>query len=169
MLCLVHDKGDGYDECCAEIWVSGWDLFTSRLFMNMMKEQLLSFSWFQEGRILRHCSFPAATSALDIEDGKGCARIARERLHVLHINHQLRGVDAEEDEEFVRGLSARYGVPCTVESVDVEALAKQHGDNVENVGREVRYAAAARLANELSAQMGCPRSAARIFLRLIPQ
>ena len=45
----------------------------------------------------------AATSALDIEDGKGCARIARERLHVLHINHQLRGVDAEEDEEFVRG------------------------------------------------------------------
>ncbi len=105
----------------------------------------------------------AATSALDIEDGKGCARIARERLHVLHINHQLRGVDAEEDEEFVRGLSARYGVPCTVESVDVEALAKQHGDNVENVGREVRYAAAARLANELSAQMGCPRSAARIL------
>ena len=105
----------------------------------------------------------AATSALDIEDGRGCARIARERLHVLHVNHQLRGVDAEEDEEFVRELAARYGVPCTVESADVEALAKQRGDNVENIGREVRYAAATRLANELAAQMGCPRSAARIL------
>ena len=38
----------------------------------------------------------AATSALDIDDGRGCARIARERLHVLHINHQLRGLDADE-------------------------------------------------------------------------
>ena len=44
----------------------------------------------------------AATSTLDIDDGRGLARIARERLHVLHVNHQLRGLDAEEDEEFVR-------------------------------------------------------------------
>ena len=65
----------------------------------------------------------AATSRLDIDDGRGQAHIARERLHVLHINHQLRGIDAEEDEEFVRELSARYGIPCTVRRVDVTALA----------------------------------------------
>lgn len=105
----------------------------------------------------------AATSALDIDDGRGCARIARERLHVLHVNHRLRGVDAEEDEEFVRSLSERYGLPVTVEAADVATLAASRGDNVENVGREVRYAAAARLANELSAAVGCPRSAARIL------
>ena len=34
----------------------------------------------------------AATSALDIDDGRGEARIARERLHVLHVNHQLQGL-----------------------------------------------------------------------------
>ena len=49
----------------------------------------------------------AATSELDIDDGRGRARIARERLHVLHVNHQLRGIDAEEDEEFVRELAER--------------------------------------------------------------
>ena len=112
----------------------------------------------------------AATSALDIDDGRGTARIARERLHVLHINHCLRGIDAEEDEEFVRELSDRFGIPCTVRRVDVAALAREaHGQgdanaaNVENAGREVRYAAAAELANQLAEEWGVPRSSARIL------
>lgn len=106
----------------------------------------------------------AATSSLDIDDGRGEARIARERLHVLHINHQLRGLDAEEDEEFVRGLAQRYGIPCTIRRKNIAAIAAAQGasGNEENVGREVRYAAAAELANELSQQFGTPRSAARI-------
>lgn len=114
----------------------------------------------------------AATSTLDIGDGRGEARIARERLHVLHINHQLRGIDAQEDEEFVKSLAERFGIPCTIRRVDVAALAAQRSQaaggqangasNVENVGREVRYAAAAQLANELSRSFGTPRSAARI-------
>lgn len=114
----------------------------------------------------------AATSQLDIDDGRGEARIARERLHVLHVNHQLRGLDAEEDEEFVRSLASSYGIPCTVRRVDVRRLAEERSlaqdgasgaGNVENVGREVRYAAAAELANQLSAEAGTPRSAARIL------
>ena len=112
----------------------------------------------------------AATSTLDIDDGRGCARIARERLHVLHVNHGLRGIDAEEYEEFVRGLAERYGIPCTVRRVDVARLAQQareSGDttagNVENAGREIRYAAAVELANRLSEEFGTPRSAARIL------
>ena len=106
----------------------------------------------------------AATSALNIDDGRGEARIARERLHVLHVNHQLRGLDAQEDEEFVRGLAERFGIPCTIRRVDVAALAQAQATdgNVENVGREVRYAEAVRLANELSELAGTPRSAARI-------
>lgn len=106
----------------------------------------------------------AVTTPLDIDDGRGPARIARERLHVLHVNHRLRGIDAEEDEEFVRELSARYGIPCTVEDVDVAAVAADGPDgNVENVARQVRYEAAGTLANELSAEFGTPRSAARIL------
>lgn len=104
----------------------------------------------------------AATSSLDIDDGRGRARIARERLHVLHVNHGLRGLDAEEDEEFVRDLAARFGVPCTIRRADVAALAADAGDNVESAGRELRYAEANRLANELCAALGAPRASARI-------
>ncbi len=105
----------------------------------------------------------AASSELDIDDGRGRARIARERLHVLHVNHQLRGMDAQEDEEFVRGLSERYGIPCDVRRVDVSELAASTDGNVENAGRIARYSAAVELANRLCAEVGCARSAARIL------
>lgn len=105
----------------------------------------------------------ACTSTLDIADGRGEAHIARERLHVLHVNHGLRGLDAEEDEEFVRGLADRWGVPVTVRSVDVPALADARpGESFEQVAREVRYAEAAALADRLCEEWGTPRSAARI-------
>ena len=48
----------------------------------------------------------ACTSKLDIQDGRGVAPIARERLHVLHVNHHLRGEASDGDEAFVRGLCA---------------------------------------------------------------
>ncbi len=107
----------------------------------------------------------AAAAELDIDDGRGLARIARERLHVLHVNHQLRGEAADADEAFVCELCEELGVPVTVERVDVAALAQDPatGDtNIENVAREVRYAAATRLANRLCKEAGLPRSAARI-------
>jgi tRNA(Ile)-lysidine synthase len=107
----------------------------------------------------------AATSALDIEDGRGRARIARERLHVLHVNHRLRGIDADEDEEFVRDLAARYGIPCTIRRVDVAALAAASPDgNVENAGREVRTAKPAvwpTSSRPSSARPARPRASSR--------
>lgn len=42
----------------------------------------------------------ACTSKLDILDGRGVAPIARERLHVLHVNHHLRGEASDGDEAF---------------------------------------------------------------------
>ena len=108
----------------------------------------------------------AATSTLDIDDGRGPARIARERLHVLHVNHRIRGEEADGDERFVRDLAARLGIPCTVRRVNVPELARRAKDgnaNVESMGREVRYRAATALANGLSCQAGTPRAAARIL------
>ena len=53
----------------------------------------------------------ACTSRLDIGDGRGTARIARERLHVLHVNHHLRGDASDGDERYVRELCDRFGLP----------------------------------------------------------
>lgn len=101
----------------------------------------------------------ACTSQLDLMDGHGRARIARERIHVLHVNHHLRGAASDADEAFVRDLCARYGVPLCVEHASFTEL---NGQNLEAAAREVRYAAARRYVRELCQEAGCPRTAARI-------
>lgn len=102
----------------------------------------------------------ACTSKLDLRDGRGPSRIARERLHVLHVNHHLRGEASDGDERFVRELCARYGLPLCVEHA---SFAELSGKNLEAAAREVRYAAARRYVRELCEQTGAPRSAARIL------
>ena len=102
----------------------------------------------------------ACTGALDIADGRGPVRIARERLHVLHVNHHLRGEASDGDEVFVRELCAREGLPLCVEHA---SFANLGGQNLEAAARDVRYAAARRYVRELCAQTGAPRSAARIL------
>jgi tRNA(Ile)-lysidine synthase len=56
--------------------------------------------------------------------------------HVLHLNHGLRGAESDADEQFVRALAARLGVPVTVERF----RAPGPGVNLEQAGREARYA-----------------------------
>lgn len=99
---------------------------------------------------------------LDLEDGRGLARIARERIHVLHVHHGLRAEDADADEASVRILADCWHVPLTVVHADVKALAGESGSNIEEVGRRVRYDAAEKLADELSAQCGTHPKHARI-------
>ncbi|MBY4797834.1 tRNA lysidine(34) synthetase TilS [Collinsella sp. AGMB00827] len=101
----------------------------------------------------------ACTSRLDIDDGRGVATIARERLHVLHINHHLRGEASNRDEGFVRSLCARLGLPLCVHHASFQHIGSE---NLEAVAREVRYAAARSLASDLSQAAGTPISAARI-------
>lgn len=102
----------------------------------------------------------ACTAALDIQDGRGPARIARERLHVLHVNHHLRGAASDADEAFVRALCERQGLPLCVEHA---SFADMGGQNLEGAAREVRYAAARRYVRDLSRAAGTRGSAARIL------
>jgi tRNA(Ile)-lysidine synthase len=63
---------------------------------------------------------------------------------VLHVDHRLRGAHSDADAEFVRDLCAALGVVCRIAHVDVANVASRHGLNLEDAGRRVRYAEAAR-------------------------
>jgi len=105
----------------------------------------------------------AATEPLDLGDGAGLARVAKERLHVLHVNHLLRGADADADQNFVQATCDSLGIPCTALRVDVAKLAQERDGNVEEIGRQVRYDAARELAQKLCAEQEVSRQKAKIL------
>ena len=105
----------------------------------------------------------AVTEPFDLGDGAGLSRIAKERLHVLHVNHLLRGEDADADQHFVQETCDSLGVPCTALRVDVAKFAQERDGNVEDVGRRVRYDAARELAQKLCTEQGISRQKAKIL------
>lgn len=103
----------------------------------------------------------AVRGLLDL--GEGPQRLDPACLHVLHVNHCLRGEASDGDEVFVRDLCASLGVPCSVERVDVGALAAA-GQNLEEAARQVRYRAAWELARRLARERGTEPRSARVLV-----
>lgn len=67
-------------------------------------------------------------------------------LTVCHVNHGIRGQEAERDEQAVLEYCKLLKVPCEVVRADVPALAAQRRVSIEACGRMVRYEAFKRLA-----------------------
>ena len=104
----------------------------------------------------------AATGELDLADGRGPVRLARERLCVLHVNHQIRGAEADVDEAFVCELASSLGVACRCVRVDIPARVAATGGNLEELARQARYDAAWELVRELSAAASEEPARARV-------
>ncbi len=77
----------------------------------------------------------------------------RLKLVVAHLNHLLRGAEADEDEGFVRKLAESYGLPVEVRRIDVREIAGREGRSLEDAGRSARYAFFDALAASHEAQV----------------
>ena len=60
-------------------------------------------------------------------------------LTAAHLNHAIRGAEAEGDEAFVKALCKKLGVECVTAKTDVPALAKEKGISLEMAAREARH------------------------------
>jgi tRNA(Ile)-lysidine synthase len=88
-----------------------------------------------------------------------CAVALGARVTALHVNYGLRP-EADEDESFCRSLCERLGVPLVVER------AGEPVGNVQAWARDVRYAAAARLAGLIATGHTATDQAETILYRL---
>jgi len=70
-----------------------------------------------------------------------------------HLNHLLRGADAEADAEFCAALTARLGVPLASGRADVGALARAQKRSMEGAARAARHAFFAQAAAQLDADV----------------
>jgi len=61
------------------------------------------------------------------------------QLSLCHLNHKLRGSDADGDEQFVRDLAERWSIPAHFAEIDVRAQRDRRGGSLEEAARMVRY------------------------------
>jgi tRNA(Ile)-lysidine synthase len=73
-------------------------------------------------------------------------------LHVVHINHKLRGAEADSDERYVAQLAKLFSLPITIERVDVRDFAEKNKMGIEEAGRQIRYDYYEKLARDTGAQ-----------------
>ncbi|HTP66702.1 MAG TPA: tRNA lysidine(34) synthetase TilS [Geobacteraceae bacterium] len=93
-------------------------------------------------------------------------------LIVAHLNHLLRGAEADGDEGFVRGLAEGYGLPLVVQREDVGEIARRKGQSLEEAGRIARYAffdavAAGRGARAVALGHHADDQAETVLMRLL--
>jgi tRNA(Ile)-lysidine synthase len=72
-------------------------------------------------------------------------------LHVAHLNHLIRGADADADADFCAALAAEWQIPCTVESRDVPTIARERKLAIEEAARRARYAFLSDVARKVGA------------------
>lgn len=70
----------------------------------------------------------------------------------VHVNHNLRGEEADKDQEFVEELCEKTQIPVWIVSKDVKALAQQKKISLEEAGRVARYEAFAEVSEKVGAR-----------------
>ncbi|MHC4646261.1 MAG: tRNA lysidine(34) synthetase TilS [Planctomycetota bacterium] len=68
------------------------------------------------------------------------------QLQCAHINHRLRGAEADQDEEFVRVAAEELKLTIRTRRVDVRGFARKNKVSIETAGRELRIESLAGIA-----------------------
>ncbi|WZL72805.1 tRNA lysidine(34) synthetase TilS [Clostridiaceae bacterium 35-E11] len=93
-------------------------------------------------------------------------------LYAVHLNHQFRGSEAQEDADYVKEVCKEWGIKSFIYSEDVKLYSKEKKITFEEAGREIRY----HLFHEVMQQTGATKiaiaqnmddQAETVFMRLI--
>ena len=70
-----------------------------------------------------------------------------------HCNFHLRGLESDRDEDFVRQLCEKQGIPLHVTHFDTSAYAKENHISIEMAARELRYKWFEHIRKEIGASV----------------
>ena len=73
------------------------------------------------------------------------------KLHIVHLNHQLRGKEADEETAYVQKLASQMDLPCSIFSVPVATFAQENGMSFEQAGHELRFRCFQQVAEKTGA------------------
>lgn len=69
-------------------------------------------------------------------------------VYALHVNHGIRGQQADDDEQFCIDLCQKLGIPLQCERIDIPALSANEKTGLEECARKYRYNALIRYAEQ---------------------
>ncbi len=78
-------------------------------------------------------------------------KLSREQnfqIAAAHLNHGIRGEEADRDEQFCKKVCLEYGIPFFSERIDIPAISRESGIGVEEAARNARYGFFARICRE---------------------
>ena len=84
-------------------------------------------------------------------------------VSMMHVNHHLRGEASDGDAAFVADLAKALAMPLYSIDADVAGEAARTGENIEAVGRRIRYNAAQDALRNMCLQLAQPLAEGRIF------
>ena len=97
------------------------------------------------------CAFSGgADSSVLLRFLAGYCKSEGKALYAAHVNHMIRGEDADADEDFCRETCKDLGIGLFVLKTDVPKEAKESGEGLEEAARRIRYAFLEKTAKELS-------------------
>ncbi|WP_250675370.1 tRNA lysidine(34) synthetase TilS [Paraclostridium ghonii] len=60
-------------------------------------------------------------------------------IYAAHLNHQIRGIEAQKDVMYISSLCDNLGIKFFVKSINVPEYCKKHGLSIEEGARKLRY------------------------------
>ena len=84
-------------------------------------------------------------------------------IAAIHVNHMIRGAEADSDQQFVRDLCTKLEIPLFEAEVNVPKIAAETKKNIEAVGRSERYSLAQTALESLCEHANKPFSSGRIL------
>jgi len=74
------------------------------------------------------------------------------KLYAFHVNHSIRGKEADADEKYAKKLCEELNVPFSSVKIDVPALSKKYNKTEEEMGRLVRFSELVLYADSVNAE-----------------
>jgi tRNA(Ile)-lysidine synthase len=69
-------------------------------------------------------------------------------IAAAHLNHGIRGEEADRDQIFCKKVCNEYGIHCFTEKVDIPKISREKAQSTEEAAREARYALFSRICTE---------------------
>ena len=93
-------------------------------------------------------------------------------IGAMHVNHMIRGEEANKDEKFCRKLCLKLGVDYHTVKRNVPSFAKTNKISIEEAAREIRYKELTKIQknffyDKIATAHNCSDNAETVFLNLI--